>query len=165
MGIEELYSRYASIVLSGAAALAALGFALSVLNRLKIYGLDRRYRLLNRFARNESLLSQLERVVGGLDRLERRIDALSAEQDRISLLLRKCARTPVMKRFNAFEDVGSDLSFSMALLDGEGNGLILTSLYGREETRTYAKKVMGGAPATRISAEEEDVLREARIQS
>lgn len=165
MGIDELYSHYGGFVLSGVAVLAVLALGVSIINYLKVSRLDRRYRLLNRFARNEQFLAQLEKVVGGLDRVERRIDALSAEQDRFSVLLRKCTRTPVVKRFNAFDDVGSDLSFSLALLDGEGDGLILTSLYGREETRTYAKKVSRGAPATRISSEEEDVLREARIQS
>ncbi|MEW6446930.1 MAG: DUF4446 family protein [Bacillota bacterium] len=164
MGIE-LYSRYGGFLLIGATILAFISFSLSIINYLKIAGLDRRYKFLNKVARNEESLLHLQKSVEGLERLKRRIDALSAEQERFSLLLRKCTRTPVMKRFNAFDDVGSDLSFSIALLDGEGNGLILTSLYGREETRTYAKKVSGGIPATRVSVEEEEVLREARSQN
>jgi len=162
LGIEEFCSRYGGFVLSGGVLLAFLAFALGILNGLKMAAMDRRWRLLNRFARDDEFLLNLEKAVGGLDRLERRIDALSAEQERFSLLLRRCTRTPVVKRFNAFHDVGSDLSFSMVLLDGEGNGVILTSLYGREETRMYAKKVTKGAPATRVSTEEEEVLREAR---
>lgn len=64
-------------------------------------------------------------------------------------------------RYNAFGDVGSDLSFSIALLDEAQNGVVLTSIYGREESRIYAKPVEAGKSAYNLSQEEQAVIKKA----
>ncbi|RDV84580.1 DUF4446 family protein [Ammonifex thiophilus] len=87
---------------------------------------------------------------------------LQKRQEELAEELRKCVRTPVLKRYNAFADVGGELSFSAALLDGKGDGFILTGLYGRREARMYAKEVKGGAPQVRLAKEEEEVLAAAK---
>jgi hypothetical protein len=68
-------------------------------------------------------------------------------------------------RFNAFEDVGSELSFSLAVVDGNGNGFIMSSIYSREEVRTYAKAVRRFVPDKDVSAEEQRALRLAQAQA
>jgi len=162
---ESLLIRY-GIYLVGASVLLALvsciltAFALGKLARLL-----RAHRLLGRLARDPLFMTELEKLAGTVENLARRVDVLSGGQEQLGRLVRRCARTPVLKRFSAFNDVGGDLSFSLALLDGEGNGVILTTLYGREESRTYAKQVVAGAPVSRLSGEEEEVLRAARQQS
>ncbi|NLZ31861.1 MAG: DUF4446 family protein [Firmicutes bacterium] len=67
-----------------------------------------------------------------------------------------------MVRYNAFQDTGSDLSFSMALLDRNLDGVIVTSLYGREECRSYGKIVKKGQPLHYLSEEEKQALEEAK---
>ena len=57
-------------------------------------------------------------------------------------------------RYNAFADMGSDLSFSIALLDKFQNGFVLTSIYGREHTTSYAKPVKFGKSIYPLSVEE-----------
>ena len=64
-------------------------------------------------------------------------------------------------RYKAFEDVGSDLSFSIAILDGEDNGIILTGIYGRQESTTYAKPIDRGISRYDLSEEEITVLNNA----
>ena len=64
-------------------------------------------------------------------------------------------------RYKAFEDVGSDLSFSVALLDGENNGVILTGIYGRDYSTTYAKPIDKGISRYDLSEEELHVLNAA----
>jgi hypothetical protein len=64
-------------------------------------------------------------------------------------------------RYNAFPDVGSDLSFSIALLDDEQNGVVLSSIYGRQESRIYAKPIVHGLSKYPLTEEEEYVLNEA----
>ncbi|HCC33764.1 MAG TPA: DUF4446 domain-containing protein [Clostridiales bacterium] len=64
-------------------------------------------------------------------------------------------------RFNAFADTGSDQSFSLALLDGRGSGFVLTSLYGRSESRVYAKPLLDGKCPYKLSDEEQQALRGA----
>ncbi len=65
-------------------------------------------------------------------------------------------------RYNSFSDVGSDLSFTLALLNREGDGVLITSIYSREETRTYGKAVRGFATQQGASKEEIQALSDAR---
>ena len=64
-------------------------------------------------------------------------------------------------RYDAFEDVGGRLSFSCALLDEHGTGVVLTSINGRQDTRVYAKPVAGGTSSYNLSLEEEEAIRQA----
>ncbi len=64
-------------------------------------------------------------------------------------------------RYDAFGDMGGLLSFSVAMLDDDGNGLVLTSINARSETRTYVKAVQGGTSEQALSPEEQEALDEA----
>ncbi len=65
-------------------------------------------------------------------------------------------------RYNPFTDTGGDQSFSTALLDENGNGIVISSLHSRENTRLYAKKVvLGKVESQATSAEEQQVIKEA----
>ncbi|WP_252976100.1 DUF4446 family protein [Janibacter melonis] len=68
-------------------------------------------------------------------------------------------------RYDAFGDMGGRLSFSAALLDGQGDGLVLTSIHGRGESRTYAKGVAGGESETTLTPEERQAVAAARAGS
>jgi hypothetical protein len=85
----------------------------------------------------------------------RRIDALE-----------KIARSEVPRvgfvRYNAFSDVGSDLSYALALLNRDGDGVVLSSIYSREDTRTYGKAVAAFKPAQDPSEEELAAIERAR---
>lgn len=67
-----------------------------------------------------------------------------------------------IQRFKGFPDVGGDMSFSLALLSDIGDGVLLTGLYGREETRVYAKPIQGFSSSYQLSREEEEVLLTAQ---
>lgn len=62
-------------------------------------------------------------------------------------------------RFNAFEDTGSDLSFAVALLNHHGDGLVFSGLFGRNETRTYAKPVIKANSVYHLSSEEQEAIK------
>jgi len=57
-------------------------------------------------------------------------------------------------RFQAFPDTGSDLSFALAVINGSGDGVVMSSLYGREESRIYAKPVLAGNSSYHLTGEE-----------
>jgi len=61
-------------------------------------------------------------------------------------------------RFNAFDDVGSDLSFSVALLDKNDSGVVFSGIYSRESSATYAKPIQNGKSKYPLSAEEIQAL-------
>lgn len=65
-------------------------------------------------------------------------------------------------RYDAFGDVGGHLSWSVALLDDGGNGVVLTSIHGRSEARTYAKTIAGWTCEAQLSPEEDEAIEHAR---
>ena len=65
-------------------------------------------------------------------------------------------------RYDAFGDMGGHLSWSLALVDDGGNGVVLTSIHGRSEARTYAKSIVGWRCEQQLSPEEQDAVEHAR---
>jgi len=82
--------------------------------------------------------------------------------NRIERNLIHCIQKIGVVRFNAFDDVGSDLSFSVALLDCNDNGIVLSGLYARDSSATYAKPVVNGSSTYPLSAEEIQAIDIAR---
>lgn len=70
-------------------------------------------------------------------------------------------RRVALVRYDAFEDLGGRLSFSLALLDDAGNGIALTSIASTSDTRLYAKALTGGAGEHPLSPEEEQAVKAA----
>jgi Protein of unknown function (DUF4446) len=98
-----------------------------------------------------SQIKRLEEVVRTLNRVDKKQDGQ----------IRASIRNVALLRYDAFEDVGGRLSFSFALLDDEGTGVVLTSINGRQETRVYAKPITEARSTYNLSVEEEEVIRQA----
>ncbi len=113
---------------------------------------------------------------GGAEPATLRIAALETaastnERERTTLAARivaleKVAQSEVPRvgflRYNAFADVGSDQSYALALLTREGDGVVLSSIYSREETRTYGKVVQKFQTSQEASAEERAAIAQAK---
>jgi hypothetical protein len=93
--------------------------------------------------------------------LESRLDDLNAKLNQHSEDIAKCFQRIGIVRFDAFEDVGGEQSFALVLLNGKGNGFALSSLYGREESRVYAKRITDGQSDRAMSDEEKAALSKA----
>jgi Protein of unknown function (DUF4446) len=65
-------------------------------------------------------------------------------------------------RYDAFDDMGGHLSWSVALLDDAGDGVVLTSIHGRSDARTYAKSVTGWASEQQLSPQESEAIQRAK---
>jgi hypothetical protein len=72
-------------------------------------------------------------------------------------------RDVAVLHYDALEEMSGARSFSLALLNSAGDGVVVTSINGRTETRTYAKPVMGGDSDILLSPEEYRVVRSARL--
>ena len=90
----------------------------------------------------------------------RRLEA-AVRQLALGELAEEAVRHVAVIRFDAFEDMGGRLSFSAALLDGHGDGVVITSINGRQDTRCYAKRVLNGTSAHNLSDEERQAIQEA----
>lgn len=107
-------------------------------------------------------------IEGNILRLFETMEEYKTKQDdqqfTINRLAQRIAQTAgnlAVIRYNAFGNTGSDLSFSLALLDEQQNGVVITSIYGREESRTYAKPVEGGKSVYNLSEEEMAAIKKA----
>jgi len=133
-----------------------------------VVGLIRRVRRLG--ARLESITQgsdeqSLEAVLGShLDRVRqvvKDVDVVAARAAVIERDLRSTFGRIGLVRFNPFEDTGGNQSFALALLDGRGDGFVVSSLHARAGTRVYAKAISNGASEGALSDEEGEALRQA----
>jgi hypothetical protein len=79
--------------------------------------------------------------------------------------LEQALRHVAVVRYDAFGDMGGRLSFSAALVDDRGDGLVFSSIHARGESRTYAKGVVGGSSDATLTPEEQQALAAARTGS
>jgi hypothetical protein len=110
-----------------------------------------------------ALRGMLDSQQGHLKRLEGAIRSLGAMDKRQAEEIATTIRHVALLRYDAFEDVGGRLSFSCALLDDQGTGVVLTSINGRHETRVYAKPIEQGRSGYNLSAEEVETIRRATM--
>src|SRR3990172_1458022 len=153
----ELSGRTLTILVLVALGLSALALVLSALSAGR-----RRRREPGDPLRLDDALSG---IVGGqtksIKRLEAAVRSLYATDQRQDVMIQGAVRHVGLLRYDAFEDVGGRLSFSCALLDDRGDGVVLTSINGRQDTRVYSKPVLGGRSSYNLSAEEEEAIRQA----
>lgn len=142
----------------------ALGIAVVGLIR-RVRKLGRRLQSLTRGGDEQSL----EDVLGShLDRVRQVVQEVETVRARTNALERDLqgsfSRVGLV-RFNPFEgDTGGNQSFALALLDGRGDGFVVSSLHARAVTRMYAKAVTNGASEAALSDEETEALRQALLK-
>lgn len=79
--------------------------------------------------------------------------------DELRLHMRSCLQKVDLKRYDAFDNITGEQSFTATVLDEDGNGIVISSLYGREDNRSYGKKIVDGKGLIRLSAEEEAMVK------
>ena len=144
-----------------ALGLAAFALAVAVALARHVGGLRRAYDALVADGQGSTFTAALGRT----DELSRAVHSemqeLRSEVSAVRADLSGTLRHVAVIRYDAFGDMGGRLSFSAALLDEEGNGLVLTSINSRTETRTYAKGVRGGSGSSELSPEEHEAIAHA----
>lgn len=117
-----------------------------------------------KFMRGASAKNVEEMITSYLDKVHNAIDTCNETKEMLANIEERvngCVQKVSVIRYKAFEDVGSDLSFSIALLDSNYDGVILTGIYGRHDSTTYAKPIDKGISRYELSEEEQFVLKEA----
>jgi hypothetical protein len=114
-------------------------------------------------AMDDALKGMLDGQTQAFRRLEQAIRQLYDGQERLGQTMRGAVQRVGLVRYDAFEDVGGRLSFSCAMLNDEGDGVLVTSINGRQDTRVYAKPVHQGESMHNLSSEEAAAVREAML--
>lgn len=123
--------------------------------------LEKKHRRLMRGVNNKNLeeliISKLDEVDKATAKAEEAINKCEVIKEEI----KGCVNKVAIMRYKAFPDVGSDLSFSIAILDSYNDGVLITGIYSRQDSTTYAKPVDKGISRYELSEEESYVLNEA----
>jgi len=159
------------MLLSGVAPLWVIGLMIAFLIELLILVIYTRadlkrvkdnYSMLLEYLGNDESRDLLHDLASLIHDIER--DNRMTEKDITQLytMLGHCIQKVAVVRYNAFHNVGSDQSYSVALLDNDDNGVVVSGIYGRDSSTTYAKPVKYGASEYVLTEEEEEAIGLAR---
>ena len=128
----------------------------------RLGGLERRYEALFSSEEEPNFAAALEGLATRFSKINARTERLVVQIGEVDRNLMRCVQGVGFVRYSAFEDTGGDQSFSLALVDGDGDGVVLSALYGRDATRVYAKPVESWTSSRTLATEEEQALSKAR---
>ncbi len=118
--------------------------------------------MLRFFKKNKKEPANIKEVFGFLKNLEGDIEKLFQEIEEIKEKNKFSVQKLGIVRFNPFSEVGGDQSFSIALLDENNDGLVITSLYNRGGNRLYGKPIKAGSSQYSLSQEEKKAIELAK---
>jgi len=128
-----------------------------------LFRMLRHYQKLTKGIEGKHLQAVLEKILKDLGEEERKTREILKDLKRLEKENTYNIQKIGLVRFNPFSEVGGNQSFSLALLDGEDSGLVISSLHSREVTRIYAKPVKKGkAVGYQLSTEEIQAIKNAR---
>ena len=151
---RELVEIYNIEIIMGLLAAFFILLALYLIAEIRISRIKDRYKELVRDSDGINIEELLLKNGHEIEELRRDISVLSKEIKTLDTKLTFAVQKVGFIRYNAFADMGSELSFSIVFLDNFLNGFVLTSIYGREQSICYAKPIKGGKSAYSLSAEE-----------
>lgn len=157
----QVFENYSAFIVAGLIVTTIVLFLVVIVQAKAINRLEKRYRRFMRGMDNKNLEELINSYLDKIDKASEECKSVKELYKSLEDRLNVCIQKTAIIRYRAFEDVGSDLSFSVALLDYKDNGIIITGIYGRNESTTYAKPIDKGISRYELSEEEEHVLKEA----
>ncbi|MGH2757214.1 MAG: DUF4446 family protein [Actinomycetota bacterium] len=156
--MPDLTTEQLTLAVAVVAGVALLFVVVTLLLAMRLRKIHRQLAIVRGDSRDSDLLGILGRAMKQNQELDRRIDAVVAAMEEQSELRRRAIQRFGLVRYDAFEEMGGQLSFSAALLDDRGNGIVFTSINGRTETRTYAKPIAKLESTHNLSDEEREAI-------
>lgn len=161
----DIIAKYLTI--SDTYVIAAIGILLGILiisifNMVKVHALSKKYNTFIKSFDGIDMEDSLKRFVDRVDKVYLKNLELENHCNQIDKTLLSCFQKIGVIRYNAFADMGSDLSFAIALLDGNDNGFVINGIYSRETSTTYAKPISNGKSKHTLSEEEIQALDSAK---
>ncbi len=155
LGFDPIYF----IIVIG--VLSAVAFLIAIILLVKTTKIWRRYDRFMRGKDAESLEEMIHRILNDVEGIQNRQDKIKEELDKVSGQLNASYKKHALLKYNAFKDMGGKLSFSLAMLNEQNDGFILTCMHANGPSYTYLKEIIGGVSYVGLSTEETQVLEEA----
>ncbi len=154
----DLDAQTATIVALVGIVVGAIGIVIGVIALAKLSRLHRSYALLEVAEGRDSFLDVLARTREEFAELSDDVKGLDYSVGQVTRGLSIALRHVAVVRYDALDNMGGRYSFSAALVDDFGDGLIITSFHGRSETRSYLKSIVGGVSEIDLSPEEKEAV-------
>jgi uncharacterized protein DUF4446 len=142
-----------------AVVLGILALVVSIGVFMSVAAVRRRLMVLQVRGRQEDILEAVTNQIEEVRGLRGDIRGLAAELARLAEAFHGVLQRFAVYRYDAFEDMGGQLSFSAAILNDHGDGLVISCINGRQEARTYAKPIARATSAFNLSPEEQEAIR------
>ncbi len=160
--MPDLTNDQLTLALAILAGVALLSLLMTIIFAMRLRKLRREYAILRSEEGDErDIFAVVGRSIRKIDAADKRLDALTEALEAHAAIARFAIQKFGMVRYNAFEEMGGNLSFSLALLDDHGDGVVLTSISGRTEARIYAKPVKSLESSHNLSDEEREAIASA----
>lgn len=117
--------------------------------------------MFNFFKKRKKKPKNLKEILSQCNDLEKNLERISQELEKLKKESKFFIQKTGVVRFNPFSGIGGNQSFSVALLDGNNNGFVITSFYSREGNRVYAKPIISGKSEYLLSKEEKEAIEKA----
>ena len=132
-----------------------------VILHIRLGSLKKKYDFFMQGEHGASLERKLSVEVSEIRDAAKGLESLLSEQVAIRNIQSNTLQKIGFIKYNAFENIGNDLSFALTLLDGNNNGICISSIYGRNESRIFSKPFVKGKSLVSLSQEELESLNEA----
>ena len=159
----EWYSLYGPYVVLGLAALLVVALIWLLALNVRLNRAVRHYQRITRGVDGGDLKWILEREIWRIQEATEKTEVLARRTDVLAAVQERCVQRVGIVRFNPFQDTGGDQSFSVAMLDAHGDGLVLTGIYSRKETRFYAKPILGNTSSYTLTPEETEAIQKSGV--
>lgn len=159
--MPELTIEQLTLALAVVGAVALISLVTVLIQLVRLRKLRGHYSVVRGDGEERDIMSALGRSMTRLDEIDKKVIAIVDSQESLAVTGRSALQNFGMVRYDAFEDMGGQLSFSAAILDDYGDGFVLSSINGRTETRTYAKPVKELGSPQNLSDEERDAIASA----
>ena len=132
-----------------------------VILHIRLGSLKKKYDFFMQGDNGASLERKLSVEVSEIRDAAKGLETMMTEQATIRNIQSNTIQKIGFIKYNAFENIGNDLSFALTLLDGNNNGICISSIYGRNESRIFSKPIVKGKSLISLSQEELESLNEA----
>ncbi len=136
--------------------------ALYVVNCCTLRSIRNNYlKFLKKLGNGENIEEILKKYIKKVEDVEVDNKELTEYCKRLDMDVSKCIQKVGILRYSAFKDTGSDLSFTLALLNQNNDGVVLNGIYSREMSNIYAKPIKNGTSTYTVSEEEKEAIKRA----
>lgn len=157
--ITELAAENAGVFGAVALALGVIAFLVSLVAMVRVRSVLRPLSSVRKHASDSETV--VSAIIKAIENNDLRIEALTRNFGELAEKHRSALQHIGLVRYDAFEDIAGQQSYSLCLLDGDKNGMLLSYITGRNSARSYAVAIEGGVPARKLGDEEARAMDQA----